>query len=93
MVRLKKTFPMKYYFVYVLRGKNNFVYVGYSTDYKKRLLRHNGLEVQSTKHFAPLELIFLEVYVNKADAKRREGYLKTTKGSTTLRSMLKNTLR
>ncbi len=83
---------MEYFFVYVLRGKNNFIYVGYTTNYKKRLLRHNSGQVQSTKHFIPFELIFLEVYVNKADAKRREKYLKTTKGRTTLRTMLQNTL-
>ena len=84
---------VKYYYVYVLSSiKRNFIYVGYSTDYKKRIVRHNAKQVQSTKHFSPLKLIFLEAYINKLDAKRRERYLKTTKGKITLRYMLKNTL-
>ena len=83
---------MNYYFIYVLRGRRGFIYVGYTTDYKKRIKRHNNGEVQSTKAFKPFRLIFLEVYINKSDAKRREKYLKTSKGRTTLKAMLKNTL-
>jgi predicted GIY-YIG superfamily endonuclease len=37
-------------------------------------------------------LIFYEAYKNKYDALRREKYLKTTKGRTTLKSMLREFL-
>jgi len=85
---------MPYFFVYVLKSKiRDFIYVGYSTDYKERIKRHNNGKVQSTKAFKPLKLVFLEIYINKSDAKRRESYLKTTKGRTTLKTMLKNTLK
>lgn len=84
---------ISYYYLYVLQNEvSNFIYVGYTTNYKKRIIRHNNGHVQSTKAFRPLKLIFLEVYINKSDAKHRERYLKTTKGKTTLRSMLKETL-
>ena len=85
---------MSWNYVYVLQSQRekDWLYVGYSQDYKKRLKKHQDGEVQSTKHFRPLSLIFLEIYKNKRDAKRREKYLKTTKGRTTLRTMLKETL-
>ena len=85
---------MSNFFVYVLKSKlKNFLYVGYSTDYKERIKRYNNGDIQSTKSFRPYKLVFLEVYINKTDAKRRELYLKTTKGRTTLRTMLRDTLK
>lgn len=79
-----------FYYVYILHNPSkNFIYTGYSTDLKQRILSHNKGENKSTKPFLPLELIHYEAYKNKTDAKRREAYFKTTKGKTTLRTMLK----
>lgn len=84
---------MKFFYVYVLQNSSkNFVYTGYSEDLKARYASHNNGENKSTKAYVPLELIHYEAYRDKRDAKRRENYLKTTKGKTTLRSMLKDYL-
>ncbi len=84
---------MTFYYVYILQGKKkNFIYVGLTTNLRRRFAEHNNREELSTKHYAPFNLIFYEAYRNKKDAQRRERYLKTTKGKTTLRSMLKETL-
>lgn len=81
---------MKFYYVYVLRSSSkNFIGIGYSEDLKVRLKTHNARKVTSTKHYAPLTLIHYEAYVNMKDAKRREEYLKSNKGRTTLMTMLK----
>ncbi|MBU2592476.1 MAG: GIY-YIG nuclease family protein [Patescibacteria group bacterium] len=81
---------MKLYHVYVLKSKTkNFLYTGFTRSLRKRLQKHNSKEVLSTKFYDPFELIFYEAYRNKKDAKRREKYFKTTKGKTTLKSMLK----
>lgn len=81
---------MKFYYVYVLKSINrNFIYVGFTTNLKIRLKNHNNREELSTKYYAPFELIHYEAYRNEKDAKRREKYFKTTKGKTTLRTMLK----
>ncbi|MEK7120579.1 MAG: GIY-YIG nuclease family protein [Patescibacteria group bacterium] len=82
---------MKFYYVYILRSlsKSTFIYVGYTTDLKRRFAEHNSGSEFSTKPYAPHELIFYEAYKNMKDAKRREEYFKTTKGKTTLRTMLK----
>ena len=81
---------MTFYYVYILKSKtSNFLYVGYSEDLKSRIKSHNKGENKSTKAYVPLEIIHYEAYRNKTDAKRREKYFKTTKGKTTLRTMLK----
>ena len=84
---------MKFYFVYVLKSlSKDFIYVGFTTDLRRRLKEHNNREELSTKHYAPFDLIHYEAYKSKTDAQRREEYLKITKGRTTLRTMLKDFL-
>lgn len=82
---------MKFYYVYVLNNPTkNFIYIGYSEYLKARVKAHNKGENTSTKPYIPLELIRYEAYKNMVDAKRREKYLKTHKGRTTLMTMLKD---
>ena len=81
---------MKFYYVYVLQSlKVDWIYVGFTSDLRKRFKSHNDGENLSTKGYTPLKLIFYEAYLSKKDALRREEYFKTTKGKTTLRIMLK----
>jgi len=69
--------------------KDQSLYIGYTTDLKARLDKHNrGLNF-STKNKAPWKLIHYEAYRNEKDAKRREGYLKTSQGTRLLKRMLK----
>lgn len=80
---------MKFFYVYVLYNKDkNFIYIGFSEDLKQRVKEHNQGKVTSTKHYLPLDLIHYEAYRNMKDAKRREQYLKSDKGRTTLMTML-----
>lgn len=81
---------MKFYYVYILHNfAKNFIYIGYSEDIKLRLKAHKNGKVTSTKSYIPLALIHYEAYKNMKDAKRREEYLKSNKGRTTLMTMLK----
>jgi len=81
---------MKFFYVYILYNKSkNFIYIGYSEDLKERIKYHNSGHVKSTKFYIPLRLIHYEAYSNMKDAKRREEYLKTNRGRTTLVTMLK----
>jgi putative endonuclease len=81
---------MKFYYVYVLYNNiKHFIYIGYSEDLRSRVREHNEGRSKSTKAYLPLELIHYEAYRNKKDAKRREEYLKTNRGRTTLMTMLK----
>lgn len=79
------------YFVYYLQSKikPTQFYVGYTTNLDKRIKEHNlGLSA-ATKPYLPWNLIFFEAYKDKRDAKRREKYLKTTKGRKGLKLMLR----
>ena len=81
---------MKFYYVYILYNKSkNFIYIGYSENLAQRIKEHNDGKSKSTKHYVPLGLIHYEAYRNIKDAKRREEYLKTNRGKTTLMTMLK----
>lgn len=82
------------YYVYVLKSLiKDFVYVGYSTDIKQRLEYYQNGFVGSTKAYRPFELVFYEAHKSIVDAKRRENYLKTDKGKSTLRMMLRESLK
>ena len=82
---------MKFYYIYILFNKTrNFIYIGYSENLIQRIQEHNKGRSQSTKAHRPLRLIHYEAYRNKSDAKRREKYLKTNRGRTTLLTMLKD---
>jgi putative endonuclease len=90
MHRLVRPKHVKFFYVYVLKRLNKDVlYVGFTSDLKHRFIEHNNKEELSTKKFAPYDLIHYEAYKNENDAKRREEYLKITKGRTTLRTMLR----
>ena len=80
--------------VYVLlsRKDDNF-YVGYTTDLERRLDEHLQGRNTSTAPRRPLILVHCEYYLAKADAERRETYLKTAKGRRVLRLMLQQGLR
>jgi len=65
------------YCIYLLKSKkHNFLYIGFTPDLKKRLLKHQSGLVRSTKPYLPLELIYAEIYKSKRDALRREHQLK-----------------
>ncbi len=82
------------YYVYVLKSQlDGKLYVGYTTNLEKRLQKHRSGEVLSTSPRRPLELVFYEGYKNMEDAKRREMYLKTSKGKSSLRMMLRDSLK
>lgn len=83
------------FYVYILESQKNRgrFYIGYTTDLKDRFKRHNAGEVFASKPYLPWKLIFYEAYIKSSDAKRREVYLKTAKGRTTIKTMLGNYLK
>lgn len=83
----------RYCYVYVLRStKDGNFYVGLTRDLRARLLAHNKGQVLSTKHRAPLELIYWEGSLNEHDAAMREKYLKTAWGKRYLKGRLQRYL-
>ncbi len=77
------------FYTYLLLLSNNKIYTGYTEDLENRFRDHVSGKVKSTKNHRPLRLIFYEAFLNKKDAKRREGYFKTTKGKKMIKIILK----
>lgn len=69
------------FYNYVLKSnKFDEIYIGFTSDLKRRLKEHNqGLNL-STKRYKPWKLIYYEACLDKDDSMRRESYLKTTQG-------------
>ena len=81
------------YYTYVLKSiKDKMLYVGFSKDLKQRLELHQKGAVESTKERRPLELIYYEACIEKADAINREKYLKSYHGKMFLKKRLKSYL-
>ena len=79
----------KFYYVYVLRSERDHnLYVGYTSDIKKRLEEHNNGKVSATSNRGPLKLIYWEGCLNRQDAMEREKYLKTAWGKKYIKNRL-----
>lgn len=65
------------FYVYLLQSKNdNSIYIGYTTDLRKRLAAHNKGCGKATKDKLPWELIYYESYKDQTCAVSREKRLK-----------------
>src|SRR3989338_8057874 len=92
-MRSMTSHPLERYFIYVLISlSDERFYVGFTTDLVKRFQEHEAGRVSSTKYRRPLKLIHYEYFINKADAKAREVFLKSGFGRNQLKESLKRTL-
>jgi len=82
------------YYVYCLQSqKNNKLYIGYTSNLKKRFQDHNdNLGGSFTSKNGPWKLIYYEAFSNKKDAQEQETYYKTGFGRETIKKKLKNQL-
>ncbi|MCD6471092.1 GIY-YIG nuclease family protein [bacterium] len=74
------------YYTYILLLSNNQFYIGSTNNLKRRIDEHKRKRKQTFK------LIFYEAFVSKEDARRREKYFKTSKGKSSLKQILRNSL-
>lgn len=65
------------------------MYIGYTSDLRKRIKEHNNGYSRSTKARTPFRLIYYEAHLNQEDAKHKEKFLKTGWG----RNYIKKSLR
>ena len=80
------------YFTYVLRSlTTGRHYVGHCSDPVQRLGQHNQGVTKSTKNRGPWELVYQEEFATRAEAVRRERFLKSGQGREELRRMLART--
>jgi len=68
------------FYVYILRLCNGTYYTGYSLDLQGRVKTHLEGNVQQTKNFRPLKLVYYSCFESKKKALDFERYLKTYSG-------------
>ncbi|MEK7607719.1 MAG: GIY-YIG nuclease family protein [Patescibacteria group bacterium] len=65
------------FFVYILKSsKDENLYVGSTSNLKKRFQEHNSGQVQSTKPRRPFKMVYIEGYAEESEARHREHNLK-----------------
>ena len=65
------------YYVYLLRGIKNHLYVGISHDISQRIIRHkNGNGAGFTKRNRVYKLVYQEEFLTYSEARRRESQIK-----------------
>ncbi|PIY59547.1 hypothetical protein COY96_01200 [Candidatus Wolfebacteria bacterium CG_4_10_14_0_8_um_filter_37_11] len=90
-MKMNPTHNLQY--VYLLQSlKNKSLYIGCTSDLKKRLAEHNNKKSYHTSKYTPWKLIYCEIYINKDDAYNREKLLKLhAQGLRRLKERLHNT--
>ncbi|MDI6641980.1 MAG: GIY-YIG nuclease family protein [Elusimicrobiota bacterium] len=70
------------FYVYLLKSqKDGKLYLGLTSDLRRRIKKHNNGLTKSTKNRRPFTLIYYEAYSAFEDAKLRESKLKQFKNS------------
>jgi putative endonuclease len=77
-----------FFYTYVLKCGDGQLYVGYTTDLRRRIAEHNGGKVPATAPRLPIQLEYYEACRSEISARMRERQLKTGFG----RKYLKNRL-
>ena len=71
-----------FFYVYALESLSDGKrYIGYTNNLRRRLEEHRNGQCFATKFRLPFQLIYFEGCLCDEDAKRREGYLKTSQGN------------
>jgi putative endonuclease len=83
------------YYVYLIKSsKDETLYVGCTSNLKRRLEEHNKNMSVYTKKYGPWKLIYFEAFLSKEDAYGREGALKShAQGLRRLKERLSSSLR
>jgi putative endonuclease len=80
-------------YVYILQSESDDgLYIGFTTDLKRRLKEHQTGKSFATSYRGPWRLIYYEAYLEELDALGRERYLKSGGGRRFLKAQLKHHL-
>jgi len=78
-----------FYYIYILQSqKDKSLYIGYTSNLRKRLKDHNNGKNKATRLSRPYKLVYYEAFLNKIDAKKREKYLKSGWGWRSIKKKL-----
>uniref|UniRef100_A0A832G097 GIY-YIG nuclease family protein n=1 Tax=Ignavibacterium album TaxID=591197 RepID=A0A832G097_9BACT len=76
-------------YVYALKSKTrNYIYVGMTANITDRMHRHNSGYEKTTRSYRPFELIYLEEFKDRHQAREKEKYLKSGIGKEYLKKII-----
>ena len=79
---LERIYLKSMFYVYVLKSqKDEKLYIGLTSDLRKRLAQHNNGKGKSTAYRTPFNLVYYEAYLSEKDALTGESQLKRFSGS------------
>ena len=79
------------YFVYAIKSINrNYIYVGMTNEVERRFDEHNTGKNKTTRPYKPFKLFYSEKFRTRAEARKREKYLKSGIGKEFLKSLIKD---
>jgi len=74
------------YYVYIIKSAHKGkVYIGYTSNLKKRLAEHNSGCARSTRQCCDWNVVYTEEYKDKLLAMKREKFFKTGDGRKVLK--------
>jgi len=80
------------WYVYVLENTDlNYLYIGSTSDLKRRLNQHNNGESKATKPYIPLQLAVYIAVNSERKARSLEKYFKTGSGKVILKKRILQT--
>ena len=78
------------YYVYAIQSlSRKYIYVGLTDNLIRRISQHNSGKEKTTRSYAPFQLIKIEEYPTRLEARNREKYLKSGVGKEYLKSLIK----
>ncbi len=76
------------HYVYVIKSQiRNYIYVGLTDNVTRRISQHNEKHNKTTKPYAPFDVLLVEEYHSRPEARIREKYLKSGIGKEFLKSL------
>jgi putative endonuclease len=79
------------FYVYIIESKvDSSYYIGYTSDIKNRLLKHNTANTGYTSRKQPWLLKYYEEFENKKDAIKREKHLKRQRNKEFYNKLIRN---
>jgi len=76
------------YYVYAIKSINrNYIYVGLTGNFNRRVDQHQTGKNKTTKPYKPFILILKETFLTRTEARNREIYLKSGVGKEFLKKL------
>ena len=75
--------------VYIIKSlASDKHYIGSTESIEKRIREHNSDRVRSTKGKGPYKLIYMEEFLTRTEARKRENQIKRFKGNSRFKKLI-----